>query len=92
MLEAPTPVLITTETDSEVTHTIESQPLHVDDMTAEQQFHYVQVSLDALLAGRPAPVDPDGYVNHDDIAAWIRDQSELPNETRDAALAKVGAR
>ncbi|WP_009475946.1 hypothetical protein [Rhodococcus sp. JVH1] len=61
------------------TTSIEPQPLHLDDMTAEQRFHYVQVTLDALRSGRPAPVDPDGYENHDDLAAWIRDQAELPN-------------
>jgi hypothetical protein len=74
-----------------MTHLIESQPLHVDDMTAELRFHFVEVTLDALRSGRPVPLDPDGYVNHDDIADWIRDQAKVPNTDRDAALVKLGA-
>jgi hypothetical protein len=74
-----------------MTYPIESQmPLHLDDMTPEQRFHYVQATFDALTAGQPVPVDPDGYVNHDDLAVWIRDQAKIPNVARDAALAEVG--
>jgi hypothetical protein len=66
-------------------------PTHVTDLSAAETYHLAAESADFLEATGHFPIDPDGYLACDDLAARIRAAAMQANPDREATMRRAAA-
>lgn len=57
------------------TDVVSAQPLHLSSLSAAELLRFVEIVDACDDRGRPAPLDPDGFISDDVIAQWVKASS-----------------